>query len=116
MWQVHCRRLPNLALLCCPEATELSATAACAGTLRLCPCCVHPLDNNWMRCTTQAIRQGQVAERLENLRQEYISFLYGFEAVGAGAVRSDLSTEQAALFQTTDLANIFFRYRREQRL
>lgn len=50
-----------------------------------------------------------MAERLENLRQEYISFLYGFEAVGAGAVRSDLSTEQAALFQTTDLANIFFR-------
>lgn len=62
------------------------------------------------------LRQAQVAERLENTRQEYVSFLYGFEAVGNShitrkpAVPSDLSTDEAALFKTTDLAQVFFRY------
>jgi hypothetical protein len=57
----------------------------------------------------QVVRQGQVAERLENLRQEYTSFLYGFNAVGAGAVPTDLSTNDTGLFKTADLANVFFR-------
>lgn len=64
----------------------------------------------------QAARQVQAAERLENLRQEYMSFLYGFQAVGLDhrlhtpAVPTDLSTEDSALFKTVDLTNIFFRY------
>lgn len=62
-----------------------------------------------MCLSLQDIRKAQVAERLENLRQEYLSFLYGFQAVGEGAVRNDLSTDQAGLFGSTELANIFFR-------
>lgn len=54
-------------------------------------------------------RQVQAGDRIENLRQEYISFLYGFEAVGGGAVPTDLSTNSSGLFQTAELANIFFR-------
>lgn len=61
------------------------------------------------------LRQRQVAERLENTRQEYVSFLYGFEAVGTSHITrkpaepTDLSTDEAALFKTTDLADVFFR-------
>jgi hypothetical protein len=57
----------------------------------------------------QAKRLSLVGERLENLRTEYLSFLYGFQAVGGSAVPTDLSNDEAGLFKTADLANIFFR-------
>lgn len=57
----------------------------------------------------QGARLALVAERLENLRTEYLSFLYGFQAVGGNAVPTDLSNDEAGLFKTADLANIFFR-------
>ena len=63
----------------------------------------------WHVCL-QKVRQGMVAERLENLRQEYISFLYGFPAVGGGAKPTDLSTDQSGLFQSDALAHLFFRW------
>lgn len=63
-----------------------------------------------VRCSLlQRARQVEVGDRIENLRQEYTSFMYGFEAVGGGAVPTDLSTNSSGLFQTVELANMFFR-------
>eukprot|EP00775_Hariotina_reticulata_P007071 gene7071-7284_t len=52
----------------------------------------------------------RTAECLNELRQDYTSFLYGFKALGPGAVRNDLSTDEAGIFQDSKLASIFFRY------
>lgn len=48
----------------------------------------------WQRDMWQPL----TAERLRNLNEEYTTFLYGFDAVGGGAVASDLATNQVRLW------------------
>jgi hypothetical protein len=47
--------------------------------------------------------------RLHDMKRDYISFLYGFDALPGNEAPDDLSTSHAAVFENADLAHIFFR-------
>lgn len=57
----------------------------------------------------QELRKEQTLVRLEDLKRDYTSFLYGFSALGPGAEPDDLSTDVPAIFEDDHLAYIFFR-------
>eukprot|EP00879_Flechtneria_rotunda_P028986 GHRR01031235.1.p1 GENE.GHRR01031235.1~~GHRR01031235.1.p1 ORF type:complete len:764 (+),score=228.21 GHRR01031235.1:75-2366(+) len=56
-----------------------------------------------------AVLKNQTAVRLHDLETDYISFLYGFKALGPGAKRNDLSADEPAIYKNDQLTNIFFR-------
>jgi hypothetical protein len=57
----------------------------------------------------QELRKQQTMTRLRDMQRDYTSFLYGFEALPSNEEPDDLSTNQAAVFENSDLAHIFFR-------
>jgi hypothetical protein len=57
----------------------------------------------------QELRKAQMATWLHDMKRDYISFLYGFDALPGNEAPDDLSTDHAAVFENTDLAHIFFR-------
>jgi hypothetical protein len=58
---------------------------------------------------SQELRKQQTVTRLHDMRRDYTSFLYGFDALPLGEAPDDLSTNQAAVFENANLAHIFFR-------
>lgn len=57
----------------------------------------------------QGMAKGALGPRLTNMEQDYISFLYGWNALSKKPERTSLSVDDPAVFQNVDLANTFFR-------